>query len=477
MTIMTNRLTRFTGVAMIAGSVLLAGCDTDSLLEVVDPDTVNPGTLDDPALLQTVVNGARSEFIGAYAGGESYTTVTGLMSDEYRSAGTFSTRNRTDRRDAFAISQGNTSDGTYITLHQARWAAQQAYARVEEFEGTADPRYAEMKALEAFTLVMLGEAYCSSAPISNVAADGNFEFGEPQTSAATLQQAADIANEVAGSSNLAAVVRGRALLNLGRASEAAAAVAGVPDDFVYYTQHSVNGTQNGVWGLADARRYSIPPGEGGNGIDWRAIATIYEPAAGAEAAATGAIIQDGDPRMPIFEDTRLGFDATLDAFSTLRYVTRESNLPAATGIEARLIEAEANLTSNPGQMISILNDLRANLAANMAILAPEYTLPAGASLAPLTDPGTEDARRDLLFEERAIWLFLTGHRMGDMRRLVANYGLPANTVYPTGVYYKDDGSGSDQYGADVVLPVDVDELNNPNYTDAGLCNPESASYN
>lgn len=476
MTNQTNRFSRIAGIALIAGSVVLSGCDVNSLLEVTDPDTVNPGTLDDPALLQTVVNGARSEFIGAYAGGESYTSITALMSDEYVSAGTFSTRNRTDRRDAFAISQGNTSDGTYIGLHQARWAAQQAWARVEEFEGTTDPRYAEMKALEAFTLVMLGEAYCSSAPVSNVAADGTFEFGQPQTSAATLEQAAAIAGEV-GSDNLASVVRGRALLNLGRAAEAAAAVAGVPDDFVYFTQHSVAGTQNGVWGLADARRYSIPNGEGGTGINWRDIGTIYAPAAGAEAASAGAIIQNGDPRIPIFEDTRLGFDETLESWGSIRYVTRESELPAATGVEARLIEAEAALTSNPGQMISILNDLRAGLTANMAILAPEYTLPAGAALAPLTDPGTADARRDLLFEERAKWLFLTGHRMGDMRRLVANYGLPVNTVYPGGVYYKDDGSGTDIYGDDVVFPVDVDELNNPNYTSDALCNPESASYN
>jgi hypothetical protein len=476
MTIMTNRLSRLAGVALIAGSVLLTGCDLDELLEVEDPDTVNPATLNDPLLLPTVVNGARGQFITAYAGGESYTTVTALLSDEYRAAGSFSTRNRSDRRDQFAITQGNTSDGTYIDLHQARWAAQEAWAAIEEFESTADPRWGEMKAIEAMTLVMLGEAYCSSAPVSNVNPDGTFDFGSAQSSAATLEQAAAIAAE-AGSNNFAAVVRGRALLNLGRASEAAAAVANVPDDFVYYSQHSVNGTENGVWGLADQRRYSIPPGEGGNGIDFRALGTIYEPAAGAEAAAGGAIIQQGDPRMPIFEDTRLGFEDIRDAFSTLRYVTRESELPVATGVEARLIEAEAALTSNPGQMITILNDLRANLVANMAILAPEYTVPAGATLAPLTDPGTADARRDLLFQERAFWLFLTGHRLGDLRRLVANYGLPANTVYPTGVYYKDDGSGSDVYGDDVVLPIDVDELNNPNYQDPSLCDAASASFN
>ena len=29
---------------------------------------------------------------------------------------------------------------------------------------------------------------------------------------------------------------------------------------------------------------------------------------------------------------------------------------------------------------------------------------------------------DLLFSERAFWMFATGHRLGDMRRLIRQYG-------------------------------------------------------
>jgi hypothetical protein len=126
-------------------------------------------------------------------------------------------------------------------------------------------------------------------------------------------------------------------------------------------------------------------------------------------------------------------------------------------------------------MISILNALREDVVANLAILAPGYTPEAGASLAPLTDPGTADARRDLLFRERGLWLFMTGHRLGDLRRLVANYALPVNDVYPVGVHYKDDGSGTDVYGGDVVFPVEFDEGNNPNY-DPAQCDVGSAAF-
>ena len=48
----------------------------------------------------------------------------------------------------------------------------------------------------------------------------------------------------------------------------------------------------------------------------------------------------------------------------------------------------------------------------------------------LVDPGTADSRLDLLYRERAFWLLRTGHRLGDLRRLIRNYGRSAETVFP-----------------------------------------------
>ena len=44
-------------------------------------------------------------------------------------------------------------------------------------------------------------------------------------------------------------------------------------------------------------------------------------------------------------------------------------------------------------------------------------------------------RIDLLFRERAFWLFGTGHRLGDLRRLVKHYGRDAESVFPSGAYH------------------------------------------
>ena len=123
-------------------------------------------------------------------------------------------------------------------------------------------------------------------------------------------------------------------------------------------------------------------------------------------------------------------------------------MPVADGIEARLIEAEAELQANNlSGMRTTLNDLRQN-----AITPALPNLPSAAN---------RDEAIDQLFSERAFWLFATGHRLGDMRRLVrpapTGYGRPVDSVFPNGAYHK---GGS--YGPDVNLPIPIEEQNNPN---------------
>jgi hypothetical protein len=90
------------------------------------------------------------------------------------------------------------------------------------------------------------------------------------------------------------------------------------------------------------------------------------------------------------------------------------------------------------------------------------------TLAPLIDPVTPAARRDLLFRERAFWMYATGHRQGDLRRLIRNYGLTQAQVFPTGPYFR----GSN-YGTDVAYPVPFNEENNTSFSRAA-CNTTSA---
>src|SRR5262249_34323257 len=128
-----------------------------------------------------------------------------------------------------------------------------------------------------------------------------------------------------------------------------------------------------------------------------------------------------DPRLPV---TGTGGPSRFDGSTPRWYYAKLSSNSApnnvATGVEARLIEAEAAL--NAGNVTVFISKLNAARPAGMPTL---------------TDPGSLNARVDLLFRERAFSMFATGHRLGDLRRLVRQYGRAATTVYPIGAYHKD----------------------------------------
>jgi hypothetical protein len=447
------RLGLILGTLLLSGALVLAGCDVDKLLEVTDPDTVNPQTLDDPDVLDVVINGALGDFTNAYSGdglNDAFLIVTAAMSDEVFSSGTFPTRTATDRRNQQPPADGNTSDLAYNDLQIARRALKDAAAKVADFRGKSDAGYGELKALEGYTYVALGEGFCSAIPLSYIE-NGEWVYGEPQTVDQVWTGALTVFDEALanGGGSLAAVGKGRALLNLGQYAAAAAAVASVPTSYLYDVFHSASGAQNPVYTLQGNGRYSLSDGEGGNGLMFRSA---------------------GDPRVPWIRDPAQpnGFDAAYPLYKIRKYNAFTSPVVLASGVEARLIEAEAALQAGQTTVwLQKLNDLRADVASIMAAQVPAYPI-TGAKLAPLADPGTEAARLSMMFSERAFWLFGTGHRLGDLRRLVKNYGLSATQVYPSGDYHK---GGS--FGADLVFPVDFDEGNNPNF-DGSMCNVKSA---
>ena len=133
-----------------------------------------------------------------------------------------------------------------------------------------------------------------------------------------------------------------------------------------------------------------------------------------------------------------------------------------------MIEAEAQLRANDvAGAFATLNALRSNgslmrLRGYLDANSQPVLLPA------LVPAATTEGQVDQLFKERAYWLFLTGHRLSDLRRLIRQYGRGAETVFPTGNYHK-----SGTYGTDVNTPVPQAEENNPNFQRSS-CNPGQA---
>jgi hypothetical protein len=104
-----------------------------------------------------------------------------------------------------------------------------------------------------------------------------------------------------------------------------------------------------------------------------------------------------------------------------------------------------------------LNEARANTKTYVRGNGPPPGPPAALTVVALG--ATPQTRQNLLFSERAYDLFLTSHRLGDLRRLIRLYSRGAETVFPTGNYIQ----GS-VYSTDVNLPVPFEETNNPSFT-------------
>jgi hypothetical protein len=182
------------------------------------------------------------------------------------------------------------------------------------------------------------------------------------------------------------------------------------------------------------KRWSMVNKKGVNGIDYQDAFTA------------------GDPRTPwtAMPGDGLGFDKSAGlGYNQGLYTSLAAAIPLATGIEARLIEAEAALQSgNIASFQTIHNTLRATLSRP--------------AVGPIdANAMTPTQRIDFHFRERALWMYATGHRLGDMRRLIRQYNRAENTVFPTGPYYR---PTYPTYGSDVNFPVPISELNNPNWT-------------
>jgi hypothetical protein len=435
---------------MTALAALAGACSTDKVLTVKDPDVVRPEALDDSVNLPVYLASAYAEVLAGYDGGvfEGMVNYSGLLADEFIQTESFPTRFEVDTRNMLV---GNSSlRDIFRELSRGRAAAERAARKYVELGQPNVIGRAEALNLSGFAYIIFGENYCSGVPFSTLKDDQTIAYGDPQTTQqiftiaiAKFDTAITVATGVGGAKatsliNAAKVGRGRALLDLARYADAAAAVAGVAADFKFELQHSDNSARenNGVWSLSiNGGRWGVADKEGKNGLPFRSASDV-------RVSSRPRSINNGN-----------GFDGG-PMFEALKYPARTTPVVLADGVEAELIRAEAQLQAKDAAgFLTTLNNLRGNAAV---LAARGYA----GSLAPLTDPGTDVARQDLLFKERAYWLFLTAHRVGDLRRLIRQYGRGAETVFPTGPYSSN--GRSTIYGTDTSFPIPVEELNNPN---------------
>lgn len=430
-------------IAALLGLTLgMGACDLDSLVELEDPDLITLPTVQDTANIETLRNGAISEFAMAMTGPAANNTtpgiigVSGVMADELWYSSTFETMLDIDRRRIFDTN--GAVETVYRNLHRARNLSNET-ARLYSESRPNSPDRALLQALNGYTYVMFAENFCSGVPFSRAPLGESLVYGAGltmeqmlDTAIAHFDEAMALAQSAGASdyANLARVGKARALQNLGDFSGAATVASQVPDAFVYEVTYSPNssGQNNGVWyNINSSGRTSAASLEGVNGLKF------FERGPGPNTI---------DPRAPA-DSSGFGIGEDIPLYTQGKYASRGAGVTLASGLEAQLIEAEAALVQgSTGPAFQILNDLRGDIG-----------------LGSLTPAGTADGRLLQLYEERAFWMWLTAHRLGDMRRLVREHGFSANQVFPIGTTI-----AGTQYEDDVNLPVPEEEKNNPLFT-------------
>lgn len=463
-----QRIIQVVGVALrltwqVGMIVVVTGCSLDSLLksDELPPEVIDPAITRTPAGALDAYHGTLAQFrngLGGLGNG-SFLVVGGLLGDELQYPDDWFGEVTSGVDTRVIESTDGDVERAYSGIHRVRGQSTQAIGLLTRYAPGREALAGHLYALQGYAEIFLAELFCSGSPLSTIDFDGDFTPRPGSTtrevfehSLALFNSARALAGDSARFVQLARVGEARARLALGEFAEAAAAAAQVENGYSYAVSFSATGTdalnfayiQSGMlWNLTVADR------EGLNGLDYRT---------------------SGDPRTRVTARGTSVYGLTV--YHPNKYATDGSSpIVIASGVEARLIEAEAALDAGSGTWLERLNALRTDgtFTTRPNDTDPEWTdtlwgagIGEVAGLAPLGDPGSEEARVDLLFRERAFWLFLTGHRQGDLRRLIRQYGHAPEQVYPTGLSF---GSRGLRYGSDVTLPIPpAEQISNPHFT-------------
>lgn len=457
----------------LASVAAMSACDTvkTNLLEAIDPSIINPSSVQSAAGATAVRNGALARLRTATADGESSWMFGGLLADEWATSSTFVQNQETDQR---SIQLNNSTVNTELrALYRVRTDANQAIALLNKYKPTPTADIGEMYFARGFAELQLASDYCNGIPLSDGAGD-QVVFGNPlpvkdvfNVAIASFDSALALSSGTdAGSVSInraARIGKARALLGVGlsNAPAAAALVAGIPTTYRYDVTASLTGGINTLWDQAASQgRYVVSDSLQGNNRSITVKNAI-------------PFFSAHDPRVPAHYRVAANGRDTVKAQDGNTFIIQVDSLWGQTsavavvaGLDARLIEAEAALQAgNAASMMSILNALRATplqLTAPSPTATgthPGWTTPV---MPALSDPGTQAGRVALLFREKAFWQFGRGHRLGDLRRLIRDYGraVDGSDTFPVGVHFQ-----GGNYGVDLNLPVTTDEqTGNPNFT-------------
>jgi hypothetical protein len=418
---------KYATIAVLGLLAAASGCDLfNNALEVQNPSSVPAGGIETPGNAELLVNSAIADFECAVG---SYNVMGGLIADELIDATQtadrypYERRNMTSSDPRYAVNSC-IGLGVYTPLQTARFSALNVLSLLQEWTDAQvpgrDTMIVTLQAYEGYSLLLLGEGFCTMV-VSTLDANRQTIYGAEISRDSVFKLAvASFSDAIAGATttgqteveNMALVGRARAYTDLGQYAAAKTDAQAVPAAFAKTVTASGISTRrnNRVWQENSATS------------DNTTLDTTYT--------------KMNDPRVPYTDKARNSVTG-YHLYRQDKYTTSSSPFRLASGDEARLLIAEANVVA--GDLVgadSIINSFRAR-----------------GGQAPMVSPDSGVAS-DSLFDQRKRELFLEGQHLFDLTRFGKTPNPPAGTVF----------LGGGTYASQLCMPLpDVEKNNNPNF--------------
>jgi hypothetical protein len=455
---------RWVVAAFAVMPLVLTSCYVkDQLLQPQNHGTVGDDAVGTAAAALALRVGAIGRIRNVVNGGDQRLwQESGHLADEYKDADFQPTRIDVDRRTITT----NNGEFPYSVITQQRGYLRDAIEAMQKFAPDSLSLIGELYMGLGFIEMSLAENFCNGIPLGHTHA-GEVTLGPGLTNAQVFDSAAIHldsaltfvnAHLAKAPSDVGAnfvkpavlVMKARILIDQGKFAAAAqlVPVSAVPTAYQYlFTMSATNGglEDNGHWNIqTSTARVTVSDSFDFIGSQQNIVKNALP------------FVSAKDPRVPVRGPTGTAEDGSTPMYINLVYTGRKDPMPMVSGLDARLIEAEAKLNADDiAGMMTILNGLRTSPQRLGAFAVP--------AMAALPTPANKEAAISLYFREKAFWVWGRGQRLSDLRRLMRQYGRPEDQVFPTGRFsYAGNELGS--YGHDVNFPVPDPELPNPNFT-------------
>lgn len=455
----SNRARGTTAAALVVvGSLALGGCDPKTeLLQPQQPGVISPSSVNSPTAADAVYVGALSRWKLSMNGGggntEAVWNFEALFTDELRSSDTFSQRNDADQRNT------QSNDGVLLSIYnaaqQARGRARDAINALLTYDTSpaGKTHVGEMYLAMGYIEEELAQAFChglSFGETVNGIPKYSPQLAGPDEYKVALSRFDTAMTYLTGTDaattavkNAVLIARARAQVDLGDFTGAAATVAPVPTSYQYTFDYSVTTNDNEWWVMGPSvLRYTAGDSTSVGGQILNAI----------------PFAELNDPRVSVTDTKAPGEDGVTD-FIRVNNWGRDDPIPPLSGIDARLIEAEAKLQAGDyAGMMAILNALRTSPQTIGVFEVP--------AMSALPVPADKNTAIDVFFREKALWQYERGYRLDDLRRLVRQYGRTQDQVYPSGTFTRN-GTPTGTFGTETAFPIPAlgvgSETSNPNF--------------